>query len=94
MIEEENKSNEIDILSTKTEINNNLLNKTNEEDLSPLIINDDNIVVANLETDQDEIISTLNKEPLIKSIAFGGLQAIQGTDNYKFQIKVIFNIII
>ncbi len=92
VIEEENKSNEIDILSTKTEINNNLLNKTNEEDSSPLIINDDNIVVANLDTDQDEITSTLNKEPLIKSIAFGGLQAIQGTDNYKFQIKVIFNI--
>lgn len=36
-------------------------------------------------------ISEISKEPLIESIDFEGVQMIQGTDNYKFLIKVILN---
>lgn len=36
-------------------------------------------------------ILEISKEPLIESIDFEGVQMIQGTDNYKFLIKVILN---
>jgi len=72
-----------------TEINNNLLNKTNQEeanDATQLSISD--------EKDTDTLANDVGlqplgpKEPIIESIDFEGVQTIPGTDNYKFSIKV------